>query len=157
MSRLLVGLVGLVGLSLSMLIGCLAPVRAQDVLPEEESITSHTISVPSLEAVVARKAAVQARLEALGPVAPDNNTDTDTDPQQDIRQLLEQLLATLTPLEAALTKQATMTTQSEEIAQRLSKLTAKSKRPTTRRPKTFANPTDQLRDEYQTKLQAAQS
>ena len=149
MSRLFVYLFGL---SFYVLSVCPAPGQAQDtVLAEEESVTPGAISVPSLEAVVARKAAVQARLEALGPPTPDN------DPQQEIRVRLEQLLATLTAHEEALTKQATFTTQSEELAQRLSKLAANSERLETRPAQTFDNPTDELRDEYQTKLQAAQT
>ena len=149
MSRLLYCLLGL---SLSILIGSIAPVQAQgEGASEEESLSSHPISVPSPEAIVARKTVLQARLEALGPPLPDGDSHTE------LRVLLEQLLTALSSVEEGLSKQATFTAQSEEFAQRLAKLTTKSERLETRRPKAFDNPTDQLRDEYQTKFHAAQT
>jgi chromosome segregation ATPase len=99
------------------------------------------------EAITARKAAVQAQIEAL---AQANLPKEDLDAA---RAGLEQLLKVLMATEEAFQQRATYMNQLETLPPRLQELTAEHKALAGRQPRSFPQATEQLREEYEAQLQ----
>lgn len=94
-----------------------------------------------------RKAAVQVRLDALG--APGAGQDA----QADLRAMLEQTLATLTAIEQQTQKRTQYQTHLTELPQRLRDTEAKQRELTRTLVRQFSTVDEQVRGEYQTRLQ----
>ena len=109
-------------------------------------------SSPALQpdVIIAQKSAVQARIEALGAPDPANET------QKETRVLLEQILSTVTAIEDTVQQQATFASQLEGLPQALTDVEGEGKNLATSQEQSFPNATEQLREEYQAQLQAAQ-
>ena len=120
------------------------PVSAPSSSPGQERLVQ-------ADTLAARKAAVQAQIEALGPPGAANEG------QDESRALLEQVLLTLTAFEDTLQKRARYAAQLEEVPQHLQKLEAENEARASRSPRRFPQTTEQLRDQYQEQLQATQA
>jgi small-conductance mechanosensitive channel len=137
------------------LIGCFVGLAsglalAQGLSPPQ-SPTSYVERPAQLDTVVARKAAVQTQLDAQGEPDPQKKE------QEEARSLLEQILQTLSALEETLQKQATFTTQLAELPRRLQELERESAQLERSAPSKFPTVTEQLREEYQARIQATQA
>jgi chromosome segregation ATPase len=102
------------------------------------------------ETVAARKAQVQEQLKALA------ESKRPKEVVEAERKPLEELLTILTALEEAWQKRATYTANLEALPQRLRELEAERKQLEAQPPRRFPKVTEQVRDEYQSRLQATQ-
>jgi small-conductance mechanosensitive channel len=102
------------------------------------------------ETVAARKAQVQEQLKALA------DSERPKEVVEAERKPLEQLLTVLTALEEAEQKRATYTANLKALPQRLRKLEEEQKTLEAQPPRRFPKVTEQLRDQYQSRLQATQ-
>jgi small-conductance mechanosensitive channel len=109
------------------------------------------IGTIELDTVVARKAAVEAELKALA------QSNLPKESLEATQARLEQLIKVLTNLENALQKRATYRAQIDAIPQRQQELAEAREAVEAREPRQFAEVTEALRDEYEAKLQAAQT
>jgi hypothetical protein len=115
--------------------------------PNSAGVAAQSQRPDSVDQIAARKATVQARLDALG--APSTGQDT----QADLRAVLEQTLSALNALEYQTQRRNQYQTQLKELPQRL-RDTAIQQRELVRTPiRQFATVDEQLRSEYQMRLQ----
>ncbi|NOT54214.1 MAG: hypothetical protein HOP18_06370, partial [Deltaproteobacteria bacterium] len=101
----------------------------------------------SVPQATTRKAAVQARLDALG--APGAGQDA----QADLRAMLEQTLSTLNAIEQQTQERTQYHTQLMELPQRLRDTEAKQRELARTPVRQFPTVDEQVRGEYQTRLQ----
>ena len=125
------------------------PVLAQNPVPATPtSLPPDLTSALGQETVAARKAAVQAQIEALVQA---------NLPKEDLevtRASLEQLLKVLTALEEVFQQRATYMSHIDTLPQRLKELEAERKTLEVYKPASFPTATEQLREEYEAQLQA---
>ncbi len=105
---------------------------------------------PQPEEVKARIAALQAELDALGPV--DEKTG-----KSKKRIALEQLIATVTAVEGALHSRADYNAQLSELPKRRQQLEAERQVLENRKSSPIPQATEAQREQYETKLQATQA
>ena len=103
------------------------------------------------ETIAARKASVQAQLDALA------RTNLAPEELAKARAPFEQMLQMLTSLEGVWHQRTTYTTQLENLPQRLQELEAERTKLESRRPGRFPDVTQQLHDQYETQLHATQA
>jgi potassium efflux system protein len=141
-------------LSLCLLLSA-ALARAQTVSPTGSNRPSGTplpLEGPVRpDTVAARKAAVQARLEAL------DHANLSKDDLEAIRAALEQQLKVLTALEDTFRKRETYTAQLESLPQHLDQVLAERKEIEARPPRQFPEVSEQLRDQYEAQLQTTRA
>lgn len=125
--------------------GTLAIAAPPPATPSVEAAQSQNPN--SAPQATTRKAAVQARLDALG--APGAGQDA----QADLRAMLEQTLATLTAIERQTQKRTQYQTQLTELPQRLRDTEAKQRELARTPARQFPTVDEQVRGEYQTWLQ----
>lgn len=129
------------------LLGSTSLVLAQTKAPTSPGVLPRDPATLGPEAVAARKAAVQAQIEALA---------HSSLPKEDLdatRAGLEQLLKALTTLEEVFQQRATYLSQVDSLPQRLKDLATERNALAERQPARFSHVTEALRDEYETQLQ----
>jgi hypothetical protein len=135
--------------TISLLVLCLllsiAIARAQ--APAAVQPTAEPPTGP-LQAVTARKIAIQQQLEAL------KQSNLSKEDQDTARANFEQLLKVLTSLEVALQKRPVFLTQLEGIPQRLRALAAEQQALATQPRHQFPTATEALREDYEARLHA---
>ena len=121
----------------------------QSSLQTEAATEAHSAEAP--QAPTTPKAAVQARIDALGP------TSAQTPEQAELRTTLEQLRDTLTGLEAAKQKHTEYLTLINTVTQRVRELQTQRQTLVNTPPRRFAETTEAQRNEIQTQLRTTQN
>jgi small conductance mechanosensitive channel len=141
-------IVTLVSWLFSMLLaGEVAVATAAPPTPSPSGGTAQSQKPDSLAQAATRKAAVQARLDALGP--PGAGQDT----QADLRAMLEQTLSTLNAIEQQTQRRNQYQTQLTELPQRVRDTETKRRELLRASARQFPTVDEQVRSEYQTQLQ----